>query len=91
MSITYYICPYCRVVTLNSYMGREYRYCTQCGHTFDIDDTEAITVGQSQPEGHNTVASHPSTLADSGKCTKCTMSPSPSAVGPSTARSGGTS
>ena len=78
MSITYYICPYCRVVTFNSYLGREYRWCNQCGHTFDIDDTEAVTVGQSQPEEHNTVASH-------------NAIPSPSAVGPSTARSGGTS
>ena len=91
MSITYYICPYCRVVTFNSYLGREYRYCMQCGHTFDLDDTEAVTVGQSQPAEHNTVASHPVTLADPDRCAKRTMSPSPSAVGPSTARSGGTS
>ena len=78
MSITYYICPYCYVRTSQSYLGREHRYCTQCGHTFDLDDTTAVTVGQSQPEEHNTVASHHAT-------------PSPSAVGPSTARSGGTS
>ena len=73
MSITYYICPYCRVATFNSYLGREYRYCNQCGHTFDIDDTEAVTVGQSHT-GDN--ASHHARRTG---------------VGPSTARSGGTS
>lgn len=72
MSITYYICPYCRVVTFNSYLGREYRYCNQCGHTFDIDDTEAVTVGQSH------------TGADASHAGR-------TGVGPSTARSGGTS
>ena len=74
MSITYYICPYCRVVTFNSYLGREYRYCNQCGHTFDIDDTEAVTVGQSHTDGD--IASQASRRTG---------------VGPSTARSGGTS
>ena len=74
MSFTYYICPYCRVATFNSYIGREYRYCNQCGHTFDLDDTEAVTVGQSHT-GDET-ASH---------CQRHT------GVGPSTARSGGTS
>ena len=72
MSFTYYICPYCRVVTYNSYLGREYRFCGSCGHTFDIDDTEAVTVGQSHT---GAVASH------AGR----------TGVGPSTARSGGTS
>ena len=72
MSITYYICPYCRVTTFNSYLGREYRYCNQCGHTFDIDDTEAVTVGQSH------------TGADASHAGR-------TGVGPSTARSGGTS
>ena len=79
MSFTYYLCPYCYVRTSQSYLGREHRYCTQCGHTFDLDDTEAVTVGQSQPAPHNkVVASHSSP-------------PSAAAVGPSTARSGGTS
>ena len=31
MSFTYYICPYCRVATYNSYLGREYRFCGSCG------------------------------------------------------------
>ena len=90
MSITYYICPYCRVTTFNSYLGREYRYCNQCGHTFDIDDTEAVTVGQSHTGDEN--ASHPQTLADAGRCaggaSHCQRH---TGVGPSTARSGGTS
>ena len=47
MSITYHICPYCRVATYPSFLGWEYRFCGQCGHTFDIDETEAVTVGQS--------------------------------------------
>ena len=37
MSITYYMCPYCYVRTSQSYLGREHRYCNQCGHTFDLD------------------------------------------------------
>ena len=90
MSITYYMCPYCYVRTSQSYLGREYRYCSQCGHTFDLDDTDpvtlagpdecseaarkAVTVGQSHTGGE--FASH---------CQRRT------GVGPSTARSGGTS
>ena len=74
MSITYYMCPYCYVRTSQSYLGREHRYCSQCGHTFDLDDTEAVTVGQSHTGDEN--ASH---------CQRHT------GVGPSTARSGGTS
>ena len=73
MSFTYYLCPYCYVRTSQSYLGREHRYCPQCGHTFDLDDTTAVTVGQSHT-GSN--ASH------HARCT---------GVGPSTARSGGTS
>ena len=72
MSITYYLCPYCYVRTSQSYLGREHRYCTQCGHTFDLDDTEAVTVGQSH------------TGADASHAGR-------TGVGPSTARSGGTS
>lgn len=48
MSYTYYICPCCKVTTYPSWMGRETRYCSQCGRTYDIDETEAVTVGQSQ-------------------------------------------
>lgn len=72
MSITYYLCPYCYVRTSQSYLGREHRYCPQCGHTFDLDDTEAVTVGQSH------------TGADASHAGR-------TGVGPSTARSGGTS
>ena len=72
MSVTYYLCPYCYVRTSQSYLGREHRYCTQCGHTFDLDDTEAVTVGQSH------------TGADASHAGR-------TGVGPSTARSGGTS
>ena len=72
MSFTYYLCPYCYVRTSQSYLGREHRYCTQCGHTFDLDDTEAVTVGQSH------------TGADASHAGR-------TGVGPSTARSGGTS
>ena len=60
MSYTYYICPYCRVATYPSFMGREYRYCGQCGHMFDIDDTEAVTVGQSAAGTHRSCVSHAS-------------------------------
>ncbi len=74
MSITYYLCPYCYVRTSQSFLGREHRYCPQCGHTFDLDDTEAVTVGQSHTGGE--IASHCQRHAG---------------VGPSTARSGGTS
>ena len=73
MSFTYYLCPYCYVRTSQSYLGREHRYCVQCGHTFDLDDTTAVTVGQSHT-GDN--ASHHARRTG---------------VGPSTARSGGTS
>ena len=72
MSITYYLCPYCYVRTSQSYLGREHRYCPQCGHTFDLDDTTAVTVGQSH------------TGADASHAGR-------TGVGPSTARSGGTS
>lgn len=51
MSYTYYICPCCKVTTYPSWMGRELRYCSQCGRTYDIDETEAVTVGQSQTGG----------------------------------------
>ena len=74
MSITYYMCPYCYVRTSQSYLGREHRYCNQCGHTFDLDDTTAVTVGQSHTGGE--IASQASRRTG---------------VGPSTARSGGTS
>ena len=47
MSFTYYLCPYCGVRTAKSFLGFEHRYCPACGHTFDIDETEAVTVGQS--------------------------------------------
>ena len=66
MSITYHICPYCRVATYPSYLGWEYRFCGQCGHTFDIDDTEAVTVGQSHTDGE---ASHAPRRAGVGPST----------------------
>ena len=71
MSYTYYICPYCRVATYNSYLGREYRFCGSCGHTFDIDETEAVTVGQSHT-GEDTVLRP--------------MTQPPAGVGPSTVK-----
>lgn len=71
MSITYHICPYCRVATYPSYLGWEYRFCGQCGHTFDIDETEAVTVGQSHT-GEDTVLRP--------------MTQTPAGVGPSTVK-----
>lgn len=88
MSITYYICPYCRVTTFNSYLGREYRYCNQCGHTFDIDDTDPVTLAE--PDECSEAARKAVTVGQSHTGADASHA-GRTGVGPSTARSGGTS
>lgn len=40
--MTYYLCPLCKGLTMPSYRGHEYRYCTYCCRVIDIDDCRVV-------------------------------------------------